>query len=138
MLHTIQEAVSLTGKSRRTIYNHCDQGRVSYSVGADGRRYFETSELMRAYGPLHTPAQPAQAELAQDCTPQVAHSPGALTEATALRLVAAMERLIELEEQRVLLIEHKPEPAPTTTPEPDAVGWADDLLASLRERSGRG
>lgn len=52
MLHTIQEAVKLTGKSRRTIYDHCTQGRVSYSVGDDGRRYFETSELIRAYGPL--------------------------------------------------------------------------------------
>lgn len=108
MLHTIQEAVLLTGKSRRTIYNHCDQGRVSYSLGADGRRYFDTSELIRAYGTLHMDAQPIQAESTQSCTPPIAQSLEGLTEATALRLVAAMERLIELEEQRLLLIEHKP------------------------------
>ena len=52
MLHTIQEAIALTGKSRRTLYNHCDQGRLSYSLGHDERRYFETSELIRVYGNL--------------------------------------------------------------------------------------
>jgi len=109
MLHTLAEAIALTGKSRRTLYNHCDQGRISYSVGPDGRRYFETSELIRVYGALHTPEGIAHPEPAQVCTPEIAHPDGLLTEATALRLVAAMERLIELEEKKILLLEHKPE-----------------------------
>jgi hypothetical protein len=121
MLHTIQEAVALTGKSRRTIYNHCDSGRVSYSVGPDDRRYIETSELIRVYGALHTVAQPAAAEVAQVCTP-IAHQDAPLTEATARRLVAAMERLIEIEEAKLLRIEHKP----ATKPQSFA-----DLLAGL-------
>lgn len=121
MLHTLQEAVALTGKSRRTIYNHCDSGRVSYSVGPDDRRYIETSELIRVYGPLHTAAQPPAPEVAQPCTP-VAHPDDAMTEATALRLIAAIERLIEIEEAKVLRIEHKP----TTKPQSFA-----DLLAGL-------
>ena len=106
MLHTIQEAIALTGKSRRTLYNHCDQGRLSYSLGHDERRYFETSELIRVYGGLLNIAQPVAQEIAQPCTSE--NLPGTLTEATALRLAAALEKLIEIEEKKLLLIEHKP------------------------------
>ena len=106
MLHTIQEAIALTGKSRRTIYNHCDEGRLSYSVGHDSRRYFETSELIRVYGSLRQIAQPSVREIAQSCTP--INLPETLTETTALRLVAALEKLIKLEEQKLLRIEHLP------------------------------
>ena len=107
MLHTIQEAIALTGKSRRTLYNHCDQGRLSYSLGRDERRYFETSELIRVYGSLLNIAQPVAQEIAQSCTPM--NPPETLTEATALRLTVALEKLIELEEKKLLMIEHKPE-----------------------------
>lgn len=51
-MNNIQEAIRLTGKSRRTIYDHCTSGRLSYTVGGDGRRYFETDELIRVYGEL--------------------------------------------------------------------------------------
>ena len=61
MLHTIQEAIKLAGVSRRTLYNHSDAGLISYSVGPDGRRRYETAELERMYGQLapvaHSPAQ---------------------------------------------------------------------------------
>lgn len=107
MLHTIQEAIALTGKSRRTLYNHCGEGRLSYSVGHDARRYFETSELIRVYGGLLQIAQPAAHEIAHSCTPE--NLPCTLTEATALRLAVALEKLIEIEEKKLLLIEHKPE-----------------------------
>jgi hypothetical protein len=141
MLHTIQEAVELTGKSRRTIYNHCDSGLISYSLGPDGRRYFDTSELIRAYGALHTPAQPKASQDAQICTPISAHPANMLTEETALRLVSAMERLIKIEEQKLLLIEHQPDtlkPAPPqeafppkeSAPQGPARSFAD-LLAGL-------
>jgi len=112
MLHTIQEAIALTGKSRRTLYNHCDEGRLSYSVGHDSRRYFETSELIRVYGSLMQIAQPPAREVAQPCTP--INFPETLTEATALRLVTALEKLIELEERKLLMIEHKPKDGDTS------------------------
>nr|WP_176705039.1 helix-turn-helix domain-containing protein [Pseudomonas sp.] len=127
MLHTIQEAIALTGKSRRTLYNHCDQGRLSYSLGHDDRRYFETSELIRVYGSLLNIAQPVAREIAQSCTPE--NLSGTLTEATALRLAAALEKLIEIEEKKLLLIEHKPaikEVFPLEKPESFA-----DLLKTL-------
>lgn len=108
MLHTLKEAIALTGKSRRTLYNHCDQGRLSYSIGPDGRRYFDTAELIRVYGPLHAVAHPEPPESAQVCTAEIAHHDGPITEATALRLIAAIERLVEVEERKLLLLEHKP------------------------------
>ena len=129
MLHTIQEAIALTGKSRRTLYNHCDQGRLSYSLGHVDRRYFETSELIRAYGSLLQIAQPVTQEIAQECTPE--KQPGTLTEATALRLAAALEKLIEIEEKKLLLIEHKPaieEAAPLPREKPESFA---DLLKTL-------
>lgn len=137
MLHTIQEAIALTGKSRRTLYNHCDQGRLSYSLGHDERRYFETSELIRVYGSLLNIAQPVALEIAQPCTP--GNLPGTLTEATALRLAAALEKLIEIEEKKLLLIEHnptileapqahKPEEKPSTYVKPESFA---DLLKIL-------
>ena len=125
MLHTIQEAIALTGKSRRTLYNHCDQGRLSYSLGHDERRYFETSELIRVYGGLLNIAQ----EIAQPCTSN--NSPETLTEATALRLTVALEKLIEIEEKKLLLIEHKPaiqEAVPMPKEKPESFA---DLLKAL-------
>lgn len=49
---TIKEAMSLTGKSRRTLYRDMAAGRLSYHVGDNGRREVVVSELMRAYGAL--------------------------------------------------------------------------------------
>ena len=129
MLHTIQEAIALTGKSRRTLYNHSDQGRLSYSLGHDSRRYFETSELIRVYGSLLNIAQPVAQEIAQPCTSE--NLPGTLTEATALRLAAALEKLIEIEEKKLLLIEHKPaiqETVPMPREKPESFA---DLLKTL-------
>lgn len=129
MLHTIQEAIALTGKSRRTLYNHSDQGRLSYSLGHDSRRYFETSELIRVYGSLLNIAQPVAQEIAQPCTSE--NLPGTLTEATALRLAAALEKLIEIEEKKLLLIEHKPaiqDAAPFPREKPESFA---DLLKTL-------
>lgn len=61
-LHTISEAVKLTGKSRKTIYNYMNTGRLSYSIESNGQRKIETSELIRVFGEishsytkLHTP-----------------------------------------------------------------------------------
>ena len=52
--HTIQEAIKLTGKSRRTLYRLMDSGQLSYDIERDKRRYFDTSELMRVFGQIGT------------------------------------------------------------------------------------
>lgn len=42
----------MTGRSRSQFYRDMRAGLVSYRTGQDGRREFETSELIRAYGEL--------------------------------------------------------------------------------------
>jgi DNA gyrase/topoisomerase IV subunit A len=52
--HTVQDTLKLTGRSRSQLYRDMARGLVSYRTGKDGRREFETSELIRAYGELRT------------------------------------------------------------------------------------
>ena len=106
--HTLNEAVKLTGRSRRSIYREMDRGLVSYGLDPAGNRQFETSELMRAYGALAPVAQPGTADVAQVGTAQPWDQ--VLAELQALRK--------EVQELRatVLLIEHKPEHPPIAKP----------------------
>ncbi|HAI8689213.1 TPA: entry exclusion protein 1 [Escherichia coli] len=50
--HTLRDALKMTGRSRSQFYRDMRAGLVSYRTGKDGRREFETSELIRAYGEL--------------------------------------------------------------------------------------
>lgn len=51
--HTIKETLKLTGRSRSQLYRDMAKGLVSYRIGKNERREFETSELIRVYGELH-------------------------------------------------------------------------------------
>ena len=111
MLHTIQEALKLAGVSRRTLYNHSDAGRISYSVGPDGRRRYETAELERMYGALTPVAHPTAQPNAQVFT-----QPSATDDHLTAMIEAAVERataplVAELAELKAVLmrIEHKPD-----------------------------
>lgn len=113
MLHTVQEAMILAGVSRRTLYNHCDAGRVSYSVGQDGRRRFETAELERAYGKLKTVAQShAQQNAQQNAQPFTpAHDTSDLAkliEAAVQRATAPLAAEIAELRETLMRLEHKP------------------------------
>lgn len=124
MLHTIQEAMKLTGVSRRTLYNHSDAGRVSYSVGQDGRRYFETAELERVYGKLATVAHPAAQPNAHSFTPAPSTTELAkLIEDAVQRATAPLvEEIAELR-ATLMRIEHKPA-APTAPGTPEVAETA--------------
>ncbi len=50
--HTLRDALKMTGRSRSQFYRDMRSGLVSYRTSQDGRREFETSELIRAYGEL--------------------------------------------------------------------------------------
>ena len=50
--HTISEAAKLAGKSRSTLYNHVNEGRISADFRENGDIVVDTSELIRAYGSL--------------------------------------------------------------------------------------
>ena len=119
MLHTIQEAIKLAGVSRRTLYNHSDSGLISYSVGSDGRRRYETAELERMYGQLapvaHSPAQQNAQLYTQPSVVNDDHF-SAMIEAAVERATAPL--VAELAELKAVLmrIEHKPQDLPAPQP----------------------
>lgn len=140
MWHTLQEAVTLTGRSRRSLYRDMDAGRVSYQLRPDGRRELETSELIRAYGALLGPARTGTAGLTQG-----AHDPGtpsneamAALQAQVAHLTATVERLSGLFEKALYLLEHKPEPAAPAAPavqdsrKPEPLSDLWELVEALR------
>ena len=124
MLHTIQEAIKLAGVSRRTLYNHSDSGLISYSVGSDGRRRYETAELERMYGQLapvaHSPAQQNAQLYTQPSVVNDDHF-SAMIEAAVERATAPL--VAELAELKAVLmrIEHKPQDLPAPQPKRHAL-----------------
>lgn len=109
MWHTVQEAVILTGRCRRTLYRDMAAGRVSYAVRANGRREMETSELIRAFGPLQ-----GLPDSGTEKSKPVAQVDTAGVEAMAAlqtqmaNLTVMVERLSGMFEKIVNRLEHKP------------------------------
>jgi hypothetical protein len=127
--HTLNEAVKLTGRSRRSIYRDMDRGLVSYGLDPAGNRQFETSELMRAYGAL--------APLAQVGTPDVAQVGTDQPWDLVLAELQALRKEVQELRATVLLIEHKPDPPsaakPSGTEKPqEPTTWAS-LFSALGE-----
>ncbi|TKD45997.1 entry exclusion protein 1 [Azotobacter chroococcum] len=117
MWHTLAQAIELTGRSRRSLYRDMDEGRVSYRVRDDGRRELETSELIRAYGPLRAVAQPGTQSMAHSGTPVGTPSVEPLVVILEeLKSIREENRLLrqEVRELRevMLLLEHKPSSPP--------------------------
>lgn len=54
-LHSVTEAATLAGVTRRTIYRYLKQGKLSATVSSDDRTVIETSELLRVFGALTQP-----------------------------------------------------------------------------------
>ena len=109
--HTLREAVKLTGRSRRSLYRDIESGRVSSELGRDGQRRFETSELIRAYGPLAPVAHPPARKVAEAGTPLTV--PSDMAE-LAKELRELKEEVKELK-QALMRLEYLPEP-PATAP----------------------
>ena len=57
MRHTIDEAASLVHRTRRSLYRAMSEGRITYALEADGRRYIDTTELLRVYGAFDPPSR---------------------------------------------------------------------------------
>lgn len=109
---TLSTVAKLYGMHRTTLYAAIKAGRVSAGVNHKGQKVIELSEAIRAWG--EPEGRPGHEFDSSTPLPTVELSnPTApveqlMTEATALRLATAMERLIEIEEAKLLLIEHKP------------------------------
>lgn len=131
--HTLNEAVKLTGRSRRSIYRDMATGLVSYGVGPSGMRQLETSELIRAYGALETVAHPGTAALAHLGTAtseSLAHLGTADQMTQILTELQALKKEVKDLRETLLLIEHKPTLKPPAPKKSEAVTWAD-LLGNL-------
>ncbi|MBM1204817.1 MULTISPECIES: hypothetical protein [Pseudomonas] len=110
MRHTIDEAASLVGRTRRSLYRAMTEGRLAYGLEADGRRYIDTAELLRVYGAFDSPSQ--------SVTPQMSHGvtvPSDLGEIIAKAVAEAVEplrkeiELLRLENAEQRRLEHRPD-----------------------------
>ena len=97
--HTVQDTLKLTGKSRSQLYRDMAKGLVSYRIGKDARREFETSELIRAYGELNTNATQPWHNKGQSKKGDI------LTENS--QLAAIQKQLNDLQQTVTLMIEDK-------------------------------
>lgn len=93
--HTLQDALKMTGRSRSQFYRDMRAGLVSYRTSQDGRREFETSELIRAYG-----------ELKQNETPE-RHSEGHAENPHDQQTERILRELNELKQCLTLMLEDK-------------------------------
>ena len=143
MRHTIDEAASLVSRTRRSLYRAMTEGRLAYGLEADGRRYIDTTELLRVYGAFDPPSQSVTPEMSHGVT--VPEDLGEIiARAVAKAVVEAVEplrkeiELLRLENAEQRLIEHKPD-RPAETPAQPTVGDGQpvkpqsfaDLLAGL-------
>jgi len=116
--HTIQEAQKLTGKSRRTLYRDMATGRLSWAPETDNTRRLETSELIRAYGPLLPMAQEIFLDTAHTDTPT-----GTQDIALVLAELKALRQEVSELRQEMRLLEHKPDVVPPGTTETAILPW---------------
>ena len=93
--HTLQDALKMTGRSRSQFYRDMRAGLVSYRTSQDGRREFETSELIRAYG-----------ELKRNETPE-RHTKGPSEKPHAQQTERILRELNELKQCLTLMLEDK-------------------------------
>lgn len=135
MRHTIDEAASLVGRTRRSLYRAMTEGRLAYALEVDGRRYIDTSELLRVYGAFESPSQSVTAQMSHGVT-----VPSDLGEIIAQAVASAVAEAVEplrqeierlrLENAEQRLLEHKPPEKPVQIAKTNPQSFAD-LLAGL-------
>ena len=148
--HSISEASRLTGKARSTIHKHINDGKVSKELDKEGNPVIDTSELVRAYGPLQDNDNTTTLSASQRTTPIKQHNNNALhTEVEALKqekITLLEKRITDLEGERDdwkkqaeqamrLLTDQRPQPeTPIESSQKAAegpqyeLGWFDRLL----------
>ncbi len=148
MRHTIDEAVSLVHRTRRSLYRAMTEGRLTYGLEADGRRYIDTAELLRVYGAFDSPSHDVTQTMSHDVT--VSNDLGEIiAKAVAKAVAEAVEPLrqeiekLRTENAEQRLIEYKPQRPPQAelqkTSEPPAMKATEtekpqsfaDLLAGM-------
>lgn len=142
MRHTIDEAVSLVHRTRRSLYRAMTEGRLTYGLEADGRRYIDTVELLRVYGAFELPSHDVSQTMSHDVT--VPNDLGdIIAKAVAKAVADAVEPLrqeiekLRTENAEQRLIEYKPQKPPQAEAEkntelPAIPQSFADLLAGMK------
>jgi len=105
----ISEAAKLVNKSRKSLYRHIKEGKLSVSQSVSGEKVVETSELIRVYGALRQVETPTESKnvTAQDSDRDTMKS-----------LVSELQLLREeVASLRCELVSVKALPAPQQTPD---------------------
>lgn len=110
---SISKAAKLAGVSRSTLYStYINKGALSVSSGADGKKYIETSELLRVFGTLADDTPPASKQPPTQDNPDTVRKTAPRTpsdtkpDVVALELnhvrekLAAVEKQLQAHEQR--------------------------------------
>lgn len=63
MRYSVRQAATVAGISRKTLYSHIKQGKISADSGSEGNKVIDHAELLRVYGgqlktPDETPVTP--------------------------------------------------------------------------------
>lgn len=102
--HSISEASRLTGRARSTIHKHINDGKISKELDKEGNPVIDTSELVRAYGPLQDSGNSTTPPTSQHTTSRKQHNNNALhTEVEALKqekITLLEKRIADLEGER--------------------------------------
>ncbi len=96
----ISKAIELAGVSRSTFYSsYIKKGRITVSSDSNGKKYVDTSELIRVFGTLKENTENSSTE--QDWTPQKSTPDGLLIEVGQLRHESRLlkEQLREAQER---------------------------------------
>lgn len=97
--HTVQETLKLTGRSRSQLYRDMAKGLVSYRMGKDDRREFETSELIRVYGEIQVKETASRDSRGQSKNGNI--------QAKNPQLEAIQQQLNDLQQTVTLMLEDK-------------------------------
>lgn len=92
------QAAKAAGVTRRTLYNHINQGKVTASRDNKNNPVIDVSELIRAYGNVNLPVKK---------TPTVSHSENTHKNYTPDALSDVRKELAELKQAVTLMLEDK-------------------------------
>ena len=96
----LTQGAKFAGVGRSTLNRHIKEGKISKSIGDNGKPYVDTSELHRAYGSLSHDTSSQSVPMKQRGTPKEAVEKSIETETLKVELQATRERLEEVKKDR--------------------------------------
>ena len=131
MIVNISEAARMASKTRRTIYKHIDQGKLSTARDSKGNKGIEVSELIRVYGDDLKPSGDKRKSegIQAGCTTVSSDEKLDLLLKKIESLEGEVNRLNETVENLNNRLEHKP--APPDAVEPPAPIKPKNEISSL-------